>query len=91
MKPSEHKTVQARILAYTQEVEWTLVSREEAEKRRDNGDSTLEIGGRRKVSDSESLSSLRSLRLLFLRLHSLLTRHPDSSFRRPQSHANFHL
>ncbi|GAA5484098.1 type I restriction endonuclease subunit R [Haloferula sargassicola] len=42
--PTEHKTVQARILAYAQEVGWTLVLREEAEKRRDIGDSKLEIG-----------------------------------------------
>jgi len=34
MKPSEHKTVQARILAYAQEIGWNLVSREEAELRR---------------------------------------------------------
>ena len=33
-KPGEHKTVQARILAYAQEIGWTLVSREEAEERR---------------------------------------------------------
>ncbi len=33
-KPSEHKTVQARILAYAQEVGWTFVPREEAEARR---------------------------------------------------------
>ena len=33
-KPSEHKTVQARILAYAQVIGWTLVSREEAERRR---------------------------------------------------------
>jgi type I restriction enzyme R subunit len=46
-RPSEHKTVQARILAYAQEVGWTLVSREEAEKRR--GRSTI---------DSEPPSSL---------------------------------
>jgi type I restriction enzyme R subunit len=32
--PSEHKTVQARILAYAQEIGWTFVSREEAEQRR---------------------------------------------------------
>jgi type I restriction enzyme R subunit len=32
--PSEHKTVQARILAYAQEIGWTFVSREEAERRR---------------------------------------------------------
>ena len=33
-KPSEHKTVQARILAYPQEIGWTLVPRAEAERRR---------------------------------------------------------
>jgi type I restriction enzyme, R subunit len=30
----EHKTVQARILAYAQEIGWSFVSREEAEQRR---------------------------------------------------------
>lgn len=33
-KTGEHKTVQARILAYAQEIGWSLVSREEAEERR---------------------------------------------------------
>ena len=32
--PSEHKTVQACILAYAQEIGWTLVTRGEAERRR---------------------------------------------------------
>src|SRR4029450_1609333 len=32
--PTEHKTVQARILAYAQEIGWTYVPREEAERRR---------------------------------------------------------
>lgn len=32
--PGEHKTVQARILAYTQEIGWRFVSRAEAEARR---------------------------------------------------------
>jgi hypothetical protein len=31
--PGEHKTVQARILAYAQEIGWTFVPREEAERR----------------------------------------------------------
>ena len=43
-KPSEHKTVQARILAYAQEIGWSLVPRKEAEKRGGIGDSKLEIG-----------------------------------------------
>jgi hypothetical protein len=34
MKPNEHKTVQGRILKYAQEIGWTFVPREEAEKRR---------------------------------------------------------
>jgi type I restriction enzyme, R subunit len=33
-KPGEHKTVQARILAYAKEIGWTYVPRGEAEKRR---------------------------------------------------------
>src|SRR5437879_984833 len=33
-KPGEHKTVQARILAYAQEIGWRYVSRREAENRR---------------------------------------------------------
>ncbi len=32
--PGEHKTVQARILAYAQEIGWTFVPRAEAESRR---------------------------------------------------------
>jgi type I restriction enzyme R subunit len=32
--PGEHKTVQARILLYAQEIGWTFVSREDAERRR---------------------------------------------------------
>jgi type I restriction enzyme R subunit len=33
-KPGEHKTVQARILAYAQEIGWSYVPRPEAERRR---------------------------------------------------------
>ena len=32
--PSEHKTVQARILEYAQDIGWTFVPRDEAEQRR---------------------------------------------------------
>ena len=35
MPPSEHKTVQARILTYAEAIGWTLVPREEAEQRGD--------------------------------------------------------
>ena len=34
VKPGEHKTVQARILNYAQEIGWTFVSRSESEQRR---------------------------------------------------------
>ena len=34
MKPTEYKTVQARILKYAQEIGWTFVPREQAEQRR---------------------------------------------------------
>ena len=33
-KPGEHKTVQARILKYAEEIGWTVVPREKAEVRR---------------------------------------------------------
>ena len=33
-RPTEHKTVQARIMKYAQEIGWTFVARDEAEKRR---------------------------------------------------------
>jgi type I restriction enzyme R subunit len=36
-KPSEHKTVQARILRYAEEIGWKLISRKEAEYRRGFG------------------------------------------------------
>jgi hypothetical protein len=45
--PTEHKTVQARILAYAEAIGWMFVSREEAEKRRDIGNWRLEIGEER--------------------------------------------
>ena len=32
--PTEHKTVQSRILAYSEEIGWTFVPHEEAERRR---------------------------------------------------------
>jgi type I restriction enzyme, R subunit len=34
VKPTEHKTVQARILEYAEAIGWTFVPREEAERRR---------------------------------------------------------
>jgi len=40
-KPTEHKSVQARILKYAEDIGWTIVSRSDAEKRRNfNSDST---------------------------------------------------
>lgn len=40
-RPGEHKTVQARILKYAQDIGWTFVSRKEAERRR-NFDSSAD-------------------------------------------------
>jgi len=34
-RPTEHKSVQARILKYAEEIGWSVVSRSEAEKRRE--------------------------------------------------------
>jgi type I restriction enzyme R subunit len=34
MKPGEHKTVQARILAYAEAIGWTIAPQEAAERRR---------------------------------------------------------
>ena len=71
-KPTEHKTVQARILAYAEaillrygyggQVGWTLVSREEAEERR--GLNRREHRDHKEDLDSDSLCSLRSLRFI---------------------------
>ncbi len=49
--PGEHKTVQARILAYAQEIGWNYVSREDAEVRRGfDSDSTTPEERARKAS-----------------------------------------
>ena len=34
LSPGEYKTVQSRMLAYVQQIGWTYVSRDEAERRR---------------------------------------------------------
>ena len=41
--PSEHKTVQARILKYAETIGWTFVSREEAEQRRGGTSAPLSL------------------------------------------------
>ena len=41
--PSEHKTVQARILRYAEAIGWTFVSREEAEQRRGGAHAPLSL------------------------------------------------
>ena len=45
-KPGEHKTVQARILEYAQEIGWTYVPRAEAERRRGFDPSAKPAAGR---------------------------------------------
>ena len=51
--PGEHKTVQARILAYAEAIGWTMVSREEAEERRGGIPAPL------RKKDGEGMSPLR--------------------------------
>ena len=51
-KPSEHKTVQARIPAYAQEIGWTLVLRAEAERRRGGTELGLSSPGLGKGEDT---------------------------------------
>ncbi len=48
MKPTEHKSVQARILQYAQDIGWTFVSRTDAEKRRGFNSDYKEIRDRAK-------------------------------------------
>ena len=60
MKPGENKTVQSRILAYAQEVGWTIVSLEEAERRRASSPE-----GYAGTGGNSSLDHIRSLSLFF--------------------------
>jgi len=52
-KPSEHKSVQARILKYADEIGWSVVSRTEAEERRGFASTTLSTGDATGVSPRE--------------------------------------
>jgi type I restriction enzyme, R subunit len=58
--PGEYKTVQSRILAYAQEIGWSFVSREEAERRRGFGPhpSPLPADGARELTDRAQKASL---------------------------------
>lgn len=58
--PAEHKTVQARILAYAQEIGWTFVPRTEAEKRRGitPHSNPLPVHGERGLSERAQGASL---------------------------------
>lgn len=49
-KPSEHKSVQARILKYAEEIGWSVVSRSEAEERR--GFDETEVSPREKAKNA---------------------------------------
>ncbi|MCX6963346.1 MAG: hypothetical protein NTZ08_13010 [Verrucomicrobia bacterium] len=50
--PGEHKTVQARILAYAEAIGWTIVTCEEAERRRGFNPQMAQI-----FTDAESANS----------------------------------
>ena len=58
--PGEYKTVQARILAYTQEIGWSFVPRDEAERRRGFGShpKSLPADGARELADRAQKASL---------------------------------
>ncbi len=60
--PTEQKTVQSRILAYAQEIGWTYVPREEAERRRG-----FDPGG----ITSEDCAMLHQLMTVQIRVHDL--------------------
>ena len=45
-KPGEHKTVQSRILQYTHDIGWRIVSRAEAEQRRGFDSSAVRSTGK---------------------------------------------
>lgn len=67
--PGEHKTVQARILAYAQELGWAVVPREEVERRR--GFDAAAQGNERAHSTSNRLSALQDR--FFTLGHKLMT------------------
>ena len=60
MKPGEHKTVQARILAYAEAIGWTYVSREEAEQRRGFDPQITPISADSEFRDNNLRSSAKS-------------------------------
>ena len=60
--PGEHKTVQARILAYAQEIGWRYVSRAEAEARRGLDPDTATPEESKPLGNWQSVSSTRDQR-----------------------------
>ena len=68
--PGEHKTVQARIRKYAQEIGWTYLPRDEAERRRgfDPGGATLEERAR---EASLSIDPVRQFMTAQIRVHDL--------------------
>jgi type I restriction enzyme R subunit len=60
MKPNEHKTVQARILAYAQEIGWSFVSREVAEARRGSEPQMSQMGADAGVAGNNLRKSVQS-------------------------------
>jgi type I restriction enzyme R subunit len=59
-KPGEHKTVQARILAYAQEIGWSFGSREEADQRRGCEPQILQKGEDEKYPNENLRKSVKS-------------------------------
>ena len=66
-KPGEHKTVQARILEYVEDIDWTIVPREEAEQHRSFDSEAVPRNRAKGVSlfFDEAIKSYQALPLLF--------------------------
>jgi len=64
-KATEHKTVQARILAYAQEIDWTYVPRAEAEAERRGGDAGRGFTAKERKGERAMNDELQSQLLLY--------------------------
>ena len=58
--PGEHKTIQARILAYAKAIGWTIVSRVEAERRRGFNPQMAQMGTDEESQENHLRKSAKS-------------------------------
>ena len=76
--PSEHKTVQSRILQYAQEIGWTYVPRAKAEKRRGFAPHTEGEGIKREAEDQARTASLYFGDLLHAKVREFNPKYKDA-------------